>query len=90
MTYIVSHHKHKTSSSLVHRGVNDEITGNDIRRITICTEKKVNIMGIDNHQLCSIPLISTRGISQSQIGPIILIFHQYASYGKGTSLHSPV
>ena len=47
-------------------------------------------MGIDNHQLWLIPLVTIGGISQSQLGPVILIFHQYTHYGKGESIHSPV
>ena len=47
-------------------------------------------MGIDNHQLTSIPLITAGGVSQSHLGPVILIFHQYAHYGKGKSIHSSV
>ena len=47
-------------------------------------------MGIDNHQLNSIPLIIAGGVLQSQLYPVILSFHQYAHYGKGKSIHSSV
>jgi hypothetical protein len=90
LTYRVSEHKHKPNSSLIDRGANGGFVGNDVRRIATCSDKTVNIMGIDNHQLSSIPLVTAGGVSQSQMGPVILIFNQYAHYGKGKSIHSPV
>ena len=90
VSYRVYDHKHKTSSSLVDRGTNGGIVGNNVRQIAICSDKTVNSMGIDNRQLCSIPFVSAGGVYQYQIGPVILIFHQYAHYGKGKLIHSPV
>ena len=83
-------HKYKTSSLLVDEGANGRIAENDVSCIAICSDKTVNIMGIGNHRLCSTPLVSTGGVSQSQLGPIILIFRQCAYYGKGKSIHSHV
>jgi hypothetical protein len=90
LTYRVSEHKHKINSYLIDRGTNGGIAGNNVRRIATYSDKTVNIMGIDNHQLSSIPLVTAGGVSQSQIGPVILIFNQYAHYGKGKSIHSHV
>ena len=59
-------------------------------RIATRLDETVNIMDIDNHQLCSTPLIIVGGVSQAQIGPVILIFIQYEYYGKSKSIHSPV
>ena len=64
-TYNVSIHKHNISSSLVDRGANGGIAASDARCIDTCSDKTVNIMGIDNHQLKSIPLITAGGVSQS-------------------------
>ena len=89
-TYHVSTHKRQKHVSLVDRGPNSGITGNDVRRISTCSDKTLNIMGIDNHKLTLIPLITSGGVLQSHLGPVILIFHQYAHYGKGKSIHSPV
>ena len=91
--YTVSEHKQDNNASLVDRGANGGIAGNDVRLIpSLSTHptKTVNVMGIDNHQITSIPLASVGGISTSQHGPVILIFHQYAHYGKGKSIHSPI
>ena len=59
-------------------------------RIATRLDETVNIMDIDNHQLCSIPLISVEGVSQAQIGLVILILVQYEYYGKSKSINSPV
>ena len=37
--------------------------------------KLLTNVGIDDHQLHAIPLITAGGVSQSQLGPVILIFH---------------
>ena len=71
-------------------GANGGIAGNDIRCIATCSDKTVNIMGIDNHQLCSILLVTAGGVYQSQLGHFALNFCQYARYGKIKSIHSLV
>ena len=47
-------------------------------------------MGIDNHQLSAIHIVTAGGVSQSQLGPVILIFNQYAHHAKGKPIHSLV
>jgi hypothetical protein len=89
-TYHVSNHTRQKDISLVDRGANGGIAVNDVRRISTCSDKTVNVMGIDNHQLTSIPIITAGGVSTSHLGPVILIFNQYAHHGKGKSIHSPV
>ena len=82
---IVSEHKQNINASLVDRGVNGGIAGNDVRLIPSLSthaNKTVNVMGKDNHQITSISLASVGGISTPQHGPVIIIFHQHARYGK--------
>ena len=50
----------------------------------MCSGKTV---GIDDHQLCSIPLVAAGGDSQYHLRPDFLILHQYAHYGKGKPIH---
>ena len=92
-TYKVSEHLRSHTASLVDRGANGGIAGNDVRLLpdlSHSAHRTVNIMGIDNHQLLDVPLVTVGGVSNSQKGPVILIFHQYAHYAKGKSIHSPV
>ena len=75
---------------MVERGSNGGIVGSDVQHISTCSDKTVNIMDINNQQLNSITIVTAGEVSQSQLGLVILIFHQYAHYGKGKSIHSPV
>ena len=47
-------------------------------------------MGADNHQLTSIPIVTAGGVSQSLLGPDILIFNQYVHHKTRRSIHSLV
>jgi Reverse transcriptase (RNA-dependent DNA polymerase) len=87
--YCVS--KHQTTASmmsLVDRGANGGVAGDDVR-VIFKTNRNVDIRGIDNHQVTNIPIGTVGGVVTSQKGPIIIIMHQYALLGKGSSIHSP-
>ena len=62
------------------------------RRVYVQIEQNlhiyVDIQGINNHQLNNIPIVTSAGVTKSQRGDIIVILHQYAYMGKGTSIHS--
>ena len=71
------------------RDTNGGIAGNDVRIIeTNSPVRTVNVRGIDNHELTSIPIVTCAGVVTTQKGPITLIMNQYASIGKGHSIHS--
>ena len=76
------------SQSLVDRGANAGVAGNDVR-LMHTTHRKVNIQGIDNHQMTDIPVGTVAGLAETQFGHAILIFHQYAYTGRGNTIHSP-
>jgi hypothetical protein len=82
-TYHVLNHTRQKDISLVDRGANGGIAGNDVKQSSTCSDKTVKIMGIDNHQLTSIPIITAGRVSKSHVGPVILIFNQYAHHSKG-------
>ena len=85
--YRVSSQHSKNCVSLVDRGANGGVAGDDIRIISR-THRKVIIQGIDNHQINDIPIITAGGVISTQRGKVIAIFHQYAYTGKGSSIHS--
>ena len=87
MLYCVSNHTRDSPSSLVDRGANGGIAGNDLRVITR-SSRRVDVQGIDNHQLCGMPICTAGGVITTNIGPMIAIFHQYALHGTGPSIHS--
>jgi hypothetical protein len=89
VSYTVSLNQQKaTTYSLVDRGANGGVAGNDVR-IIFKTDRTVDIRGIDNHQVTDIDIGTVGGVVQSQKGPIIAVMHQYALLNKGHSIHSP-
>ena len=57
-TYKISTHIRKQSSFLVDMRTIGGITGDDVRRVTTYLDKTMNVMGIDSHQLSSMPIIT--------------------------------
>lgn len=86
-TWSLATHRSSKSGSLVDRGANGGIAGNDVRIINR-TNKSVNVRGIDDHQITDIPLVTAGGVAQTQKGEVIVILHQYAFTGKGKTIHS--
>ena len=74
--------------SLVDRGANGGLAGDDVR-VIFKTNRTVNIRGIDNHRLTNIDIGTVGGVVDTHKGPVIAIMHQYALLGKGHSIHSP-
>lgn len=87
--YSVSKSTRSENLSLVDRGANGGIGGQDVRVISR-TNRDVYIEGLDNHRLANIPLVTAAGLMTAQQGPVIGIFHQYALVGRGASIHSSV
>jgi hypothetical protein len=86
--YRVSAHKTTRNTPLCDRGANGGVAGNDVRVIHR-TNRKVDVEGIDNHQVTDIDIGTVGGVTDSNKGPIIVVGHQYALYGKGSTIHSP-
>jgi len=85
--YSVSAHKSRKIGSLVDRGANGGIAGEDVRIIEK-SDRTVDVRGIDNHQITDIPIVTAGGVIKTQHGPAIAILHQYAYTGQGKTIHS--
>ena len=85
--YRVRAHDTSSNASLVDRGANGGIAGNDVKIIERLN-RRVDVQGIDNHQMNDIPIVTAGGVTNTQKGDVIVILHQYAYVGKGTSIHS--
>ena len=57
-------------------------------RVLQKTHKKINIVGIDDHELTGLNVVTAADLLDTQKGPIIGIFHEYAHFGKGKSIHA--
>ena len=75
-------------ASLIDRGANGGIAGNDMRLICFDRDRTINVQGIDNHQLPHLKIGTFGATVNTQNGPVILIFNQYAYHGSGKTIHS--
>jgi hypothetical protein len=88
ITYSVSKQRLKQSfGSLVDRGSNGGIGGNDVR-IVAYAGRAVKVTGIGDHKLHNVPVVTAAGVTTTQHGPVVLILPQYAYTGKGKTIHS--
>ena len=85
--YTISKHKEITLTSLVDRGANGGLAGNDVRVLSTSTRKCI-ISGIGNHELQGLPIVVCAAKVNTDKGTIILIMNEYAYYGKGHTVHS--
>ena len=75
--------------SLIDRGANGGVAGADVRVIA-STHRAVNVQGISEHQVTGLKIVTAGGVVQTQKGPVIAIFNQYAHIGTGKTIHSSV
>ena len=52
------------------------------------TAHKINTVGINHHELTGLPIVTASVVLQTNWGPIVCIFHEYAHLGKGSSIHA--
>jgi hypothetical protein len=90
-TYHVSNHQGaaRIKSSLVDHGANGGLAGSNMRVIAY-TDRQVDVMGIDDHQMTGLHIVTAGGIVPTQRGDVIGIFHQYAHVPQGRSIHSSI
>ena len=70
VTYKVSQHQSRSErGSLVDRGANGGIIGNDARIIHTYVHAKVDVTGIDNHELSSLKVVDAISTTESQKVP---------------------
>ena len=84
--YIFQHANH-TNNQLVDRGANGGLAGSDMR-VIYKTHRKINISGIDNHEVNGLDVVTAAILLNTSLGKVIGIFNEYAHLGKGSSIHS--
>ena len=58
VTHCITKSSHFSLHSLVDRGANGGVAGNDIIVIETHPDREVDIRGIDNHEITAIPLVT--------------------------------
>ena len=77
----------QSNHPLIDRGANGGLAGADMRVIHT-TPRKINIVGIDDHELTGLNVVTAEALLDTQKGSIIGVFHEYAHLGKGRSIHA--
>ena len=57
-------------------------------RVLQKTHRKINIVGIEDHELTGLNVVTAAALLDTQKGPIIGNFHEYSHLGKGKSIHA--
>ena len=84
--YLFQHANH-TNNQLMDRGANGGLAGSDMR-VIYKTHRKINISGIDNHEVTGLDVVTAATLLNTSLGNVIGIFNEYAYLGKGSSIHS--
>ena len=72
---------------MVDHGANGGLAGLDMR-VLHKTQCKINIQGIDNHEVTGLDVVTAVTLLNTSQGKVIGIFNEYAYLGKGSSIHS--
>ena len=72
---------------MVDRGANGGLAGSDMRVIHKI-HRKINIQGIDNHEVTGLDVLTAATLLNTSQGKVIGIFNEYTYLGKGSSIHS--
>ena len=89
LTYSVGKHRADKPGALINRGVNGGVAGADVRIIEM-THRAINVQGVSDRQVNDLKIVTAGGVVQTQHGPVIAIFHQYAHLGTGKTIYSSI
>ena len=84
--YLFQHANH-TNQQLVDHGANGGLAGSDMHVIHR-TYRKINIQGIDNHEVTGLEVVTAATLLNTPQGKVIGIFNEYAYLWKESSIHS--
>ena len=74
--------------SLVDRGANGGILGSDAHVTHTHIDARVDVTGIDNHEMTSLKIVDATARTITNKGPVLLRLHRYAYHGRGRTIHS--
>ena len=88
--YKVQNGERRTGSrgSLVEGGAKGGFAGSDVLVLEE-SNRFADVSGIADHTVENIPICTVAGKIFTTRGPAIGIFHQYAYFGEGSTIHSP-
>ena len=78
----------RKTGSLIDRGANGGLGGDDMRVIEVVTSAKCDVTGITDNAVTDLDIVLGAGLLKSNRGPVVGLFPQYAYLGKGKTIHS--
>ena len=84
--YLFQHANH-TNQQLVDHGANGGLADSHMH-VIYRTYRKINIQGIDNHEVTGLDVVTAATLLNTPQGKVIGIFKEYAYLWKGSSIHS--
>ena len=90
VVYSVSKHQAgpDNKGSLVDGGSNGGCAGSDVRVILFHHHKRIDVKGVKDQTITNIPCVTCGAYTQTSVGPVIVIMHQYAYIKEGSTIHS--
>jgi hypothetical protein len=86
-TYSINRVDIQSSGALIDGGSNGGLGGSDVR-VLWETYSTADVTGIGGKSFTNLPICTVGAVIQTNKGPIIGVFNQYAYYGKGQTVHS--
>ena len=87
--YRVSYGVTTTTNSLVDRGANGGLAGSDVR-VLERSEHTADVSGLAGAKVSGLTIGTVAGCVHTNMGKVVVIMHQYAIYGEGKTIHSPI
>ena len=89
-TYYLSNTNMTHQKCLIDRGDNGGVYIKDVRLMSKNPDKMLDVIGIGNHKVNSISIVTSWGAVNTTVSPIVAILHQYAHIAKCHSIHSSI
>ena len=77
----------KSTHHLVDRRANAGLAGSDMGVIHKPL-RQINVVGINDHELTALDVVTAARVLQTNKGPVLGKFHEYAHLGKGNYIHA--
>ena len=74
--------------SLIDLGENRGVAGEDVCTRFTHLDLRVDIRGMCNHEINSVPIATAVGVNSTTIGELIITMHEHAYYSKENTIHS--
>lgn len=84
---VSSSERRSQASTLMDRGCNGWVGGADLRLISVADPKRViDVTGLADHQITNLNIGTYGAVCMTNKGPVIVIIHEVAGYGRGRSI----